>query len=288
MNGRNFLLVYNPRSGKGSFLKKIQEIKQLFSEKNLSFEFVSILNLNNNQINIENYDTVVAIGGDGTVLSLLPYLVRKNINLGIIPCGTANLLAEKLSIPLNIEQAVELLINGTEKLIDVGKIGTSYFVLRVGYGIDADIINGANSNLKNKFGYFAYLIQGIKCAFNLRPRNFEIKTDKGIINARASAVIVSNAGNMFKGKCSVAPANDLSDGKLDVFVLYAKNILEFLTVVLQIIFNKHKDGNSVLYEKVRSISIKSNNNKFHVDGEVHSPQMVDISLLHNALAVITP
>lgn len=287
MNGRKFLLVYNHKSGKGSFLKKIQGIKQLFSERQISCEFVNIMNLNN-EVCFEKFDTVVAIGGDGTVLSLLPYLVRKNIKLGIIPCGTANLLAEKLNIPTDLEQAVEILINGTEKLIDVGKIGSSYFVLRVGYGIDADIINGADANLKNKFGYLAYILQGIKCAFNLRPKLFEICTDKKTYTAKASAVIVSNAANMFKDSCSVSPSNDISDGKLDIFVLYAKNILEFLYVFFQIIFNKHKAGSNVLYEKVRSVSIKSNNNRFHVDGEVYLPQKVDISLIHNGLAVIAP
>lgn len=287
MSGRNFLLVYNHKSGKGSFLKKIHEIKELFVEKKANFEFVNILNIEN-KVNIEDFDTVVAIGGDGTVLSLLPYLIRKNIKLGIIPCGTANLLAQKLNIPSNVEQAVDILINGTEKLIDVGKIGSSYFVLRVGYGIDADIINGASHSLKNKLGYFAYLIQGIKCAFNLKPRTFEISTDDKSYTTKASAVIVSNAGNMFRDKFSVAPASDISDGKLDVFILHAKNIVEFLMVFFQIIFNKHKDGSNVLYEKVRSISINSINNKFHVDGEVYSSRKVDISLIHNGLAVIAP
>lgn len=288
MSGRNFLLVYNDKAGKGkNFSKKLQYIKRLISEEKVSYKFINIMDLNNT-VCLEKFDTLVAIGGDGTVLSVLPYIVNRDIKLGIIPCGTANLLAEKLGIPKNIPVAVDILLNGTKKLIDVGKTGNSYFVLRVGYGMDAEIINGANSFLKNKFGYLAYLIQGIKCLFSLSPKTFEISADNKCFKVNASAVIVSNAGNMFKDSFSVAPANDISDGKLDIFVLKAKNLWEFLTVFFQIIFNKHKINSNVLYGKAHNISIKSNDSRFHVDGEIRSAKNVDISLIHNGLAVIAP
>jgi len=287
MRSKNFLLVYNDKAGSGSFHKKLEYIEKLFREKEICFKSINIMDLNNTD-RLENFDMLVAIGGDGTILSVLPYIVSKNIKLGIIPCGTANLLAQKLNIPKNIPQAVDILLNGTKKLIDVGKAGDAYFVLRVGYGIDADIVNGASSFLKNKFGYLAYLIQGIKCIFNLTPKSFEICTDNQCFKIKASAVIVSNSGNMFRDKCSIAPSSDVSDGKLDVFVLYARNIKEFLTVFYQILFNKHKIGSNVLYGKTHSISIKSANNKFHIDGEECSSQKVDISLIHNGLAVMAP
>ncbi len=287
MSKRNFLLVYNNKAGRGNFRKKLNLIEQFFCEKNLSFKSVDINNLNNT-VRIENFDTLVTVGGDGTVLSVLPYIVNKDIKLGIIPCGTANLLAGKLGIPKNINKALNLLIDGTEKLVDVGKTGDSYFVLRVGYGMDADIINGTNSFMKNKFGYLAYLIQGIKCTFNLSPKLFEINIDGKCLNVNASAVIVSNAGNMFRNKFSVAPESDISDGKLDIFVLFARNLWEFLAVFKQIIFNKHKISPNVLYRKTNHVCIKSNDGKFHIDGEEGSSKNLDISLIHNGLAVIAP
>ena len=236
----------------------------------------------------EDYETVVAIGGNGTILSVLPYIVNKNIKLGIIPCGTANLLAEKLKIPKNINQAVNILLNGTEKLIDVGKTDDSYFVLRVGYGMDADIINGATSWMKSKLGYLAYLIQGIKCIFNLSPKTFEIYTDKKCLKVKASAVIVSNSGNMYGNKFSVAPGDDISDGKLDIFVLFARNFWEFLTVFSQILFNKHKISPNVLYETSNSIRINSFDNRCHIDGETRFSKSLNINLIPAAITVIAP
>lgn len=287
MNKRNFLLVYNNKAGSGSFLNKLHYIEKLFSDMGVDFKSVNILELNN-VVDSENFDTIVAIGGDGTVLSVLPYIVNSNKKLGIIPCGTANLLAEKLNISKNILKAFDTLINGTKKLIDVGKIGNTYFVLRVGYGIDAEIVNGANPYLKNKFGYLAYLIQGIKCIFNLSPKKFEISTENKTFIVDASAVIVSNSGNMFKNIFSVVPKSDLYDGKLDFFVLKAKNLFEFLAVFFQIMFNKHKDGENVLYGKSSCIRIKSDSKNFHIDGEFCSSRNVDISLIHNGLSVIAP
>lgn len=287
MNGRKFLLVYNNKAGKGSFLKKLIFIKKLFLENDIDFDSINITDVNEKVFEVR-YDTVVAIGGDGTVMAILPYIVNNNIKLGIIPCGTANLLAKKLNIPSNIPQAVDILINGTQKLIDVGKINESYFILRVGYGIDADIISGASYFLKQKLGYIAYLIQGIKCAFNLSPKKFEICTDEKSYTVNASAVIVSNAGNMFGNGFSVAPGSDLSDGMLDVFVLHAKNIIEFLAVIFQILFNKHRANSNVLYEKTNHITINSQGSNLHIDGELCIPKIADISLMHNALAVLAP
>lgn len=286
-NIMNIILIYNNKAGAGNFFKKLKYIEKLFGEKGIPFKSINIRDLNND-ISFENFDTIVAIGGDGTVLSVLPYIVNKNIRLGIIPCGTANLLAEKLNIPGNIKQAVDLIINGSQKLIDVGKIGGSYFVLRVGYGIDADIVNGTSPFLKNRLGYLAYLIQGLKCIFNLEPKTFEIETDNKAYKVNASAVIVSNSANMFRNRFAVAPLSDISDGKLDIFVLMAKNIWEFLAVFGQIIFNRHKPCPNVLYAKSDTISIKSYNEKFHIDGEARQSQNVDISLIHNGLAVIAP
>ena len=62
MSNRNFLFIYNDKAGKGSILKKLQYIKKLFSKKEICFKFINILDLNNT-VHIENFDTVVAIGG---------------------------------------------------------------------------------------------------------------------------------------------------------------------------------------------------------------------------------
>jgi len=287
MSKGSFLLIYNDKAGKGSFNKKLALIEQVFNEKNLPFKSINIMDLNN-QVRIDDFHTIVAIGGDGTVLSLLPYIVNRNIKLGIIPCGTANLLAGKLGISKNIKKAVDILLNGHKKLIDVGKTGDSYFVLRVGYGMDADIINGTNTFLKNKLGYLAYLIQGIKCLFTLSRKRFKICIDGECLNVAASAVIISNAGNMFENKFSVAPESDISDGKLDIFVLRANNFWQFLTVFGQIIFNKHKISRNVLYKKTNHLNIKSNDGNMHIDGEEHYSNNLDISIIPNALSVMTP
>jgi len=284
---KNYLLIYNSKSGKKNFRKILLFIKNYVNKKNASYKFLNIERLDEN-IDFSRFDTVVAIGGDGTILSVLPYIVSKHINLGIIPCGTANLLARKLGIPKNINDALNLIFSGKQKLIDVGKAGEAYFVLRIGYGIDADIVNGASTFMKNRLGYLAYLIQGFRCILNLKQRVFEITTENQVFKVKASALIVSNSGNMFSSGFSIAPKSELNDGKLDIFVLYARNIREFLQVFWQIVFNRHKGGTNVLYGKTRYLSIKTSNN-CHLDGEeCDANGKVDITLLHNALSVIAP
>lgn len=304
MKNRKILLVYNNSAGKiagdGKLEEILKETGEIFRKHCLSFDFANFSELNS-LVCKESYDTIVAVGGDGTVLYVLPHIVNKDIKLGIIPCGTANLLAEKLGIPKDIKKAAEIIIKGEKKLIDAGKINDSYFALRVGFGMDAQIVNGANALLKNKFGYLAYLFQGIKCVFNLSPKSvevFEISTKNLCFKIDASAVIVSNSGNMFGKRFSIAPQSDFSDGMLDLFILKAENIFDFMKVFLQILFNRHKPSSSVIYAKTDKIMIKSLSSlsksfspafsSLHVDGEERVSSVSEISLIRNGLCVLAP
>jgi Sphingosine kinase and enzymes related to eukaryotic diacylglycerol kinase len=79
-----------------------------------------------------NFDVVVAVGGDGTVNETSRGLLNSKTSLAIIPSGSGNGLARHLKIPLSYKKASELILTGKDISIDVGKINDEYFfVLRV-------------------------------------------------------------------------------------------------------------------------------------------------------------
>ena len=117
------------------------------------------------ELDVTDYDTIIAMGGDGTINQVIPYLINTNKTLGIIPCGTANLLAAKLGIPTDLKKALKIIKEGKQKQIDSIDINGKPCILRLGLGYDADIIGKTPQALKNKFGYLFFLFQ---CNLTLR------------------------------------------------------------------------------------------------------------------------
>jgi diacylglycerol kinase (ATP) len=262
---KNILVVYNNKAGNSKkFCKRLiyEKFKTYFSKVRL----LKIDQLENYKF-INNYEIIIAAGGDGTVLRVLPLVVNNGKNLGIIPCGTANLFAASLGIPNNLKKALDIIISGETALVDIGKAGNRYFSLRVGVGFDADIINNSNSWLKNKIGYFAYFINGLYSALRLSRKNYRLIIDGKEMEVNANSIIIANSGNMFKKFFTVSPKGSLNDGKLDIFIPMAKNFRDFLEIFLQILLNKHKDSSKVIYNQAKSIIIENLTEKFHIDGE---------------------
>jgi diacylglycerol kinase (ATP) len=287
MSGKKYLVVFNNESGKKKARSLKAHIYSKFKENNKSFKFISIKTLKI-IANIEQYDTIVAVGGDGTVLELLPYVIKSDSKLGIIPCGTANLFASSLFIPENLNKALDILLMDHTSKVDIGKAGDKYFSLRVGMGFDADIIKDATSELKHKFGYLAYLLQGFINALRLTNKSYKVTIDGNTFDVNANSIIVANAGNMFKRFFSVAPFGSSNDGMLDVFILKTKNFAEFLGVFWQILTGRHKINHSVMYAKARVIHIESLQKGYHIDGEYFQLPSVDISIIPKGLKVLVP
>ena len=104
-------------------------------------------------------DLVVAAGGDGTVSAVADALAGTETPLGIVPLGTANVLAGELGIPLDLEAAVRLLAGDARP--DAGSTRWSWagkhYVTQVGVGLDAAMIRDTPGEHKRRFGRVAYL-----------------------------------------------------------------------------------------------------------------------------------
>src|SRR5258706_1899535 len=93
----------------------------------------------------EGVDCIAVHGGDGTVMEVANGLLGTHVPMAIIPGGTANVMSIELGIPGDIVQAVSL-INDVDhsmlRSVDVGKVGDHYFMLRVGMGWEAAMVEG--------------------------------------------------------------------------------------------------------------------------------------------------
>lgn len=260
----NVLVVSNFSAGRKRAIKYRRKIQKLLLRKNTNFQFLTIDQLES--VDIEKFDTILVVGGDGTVNKVLPYLFNTNKTLGIIPCGTANLLAARLGIT-NVSKALKVLENEHATKIDVMTVNDRLSILRCGLGYDADIIGKTPQSLKNKFGYFAYFIAGIIFALRLKKKNYTIKLDNEERTVQASSIIVANAGNMYRNLFSVAKDGKLNDGLFDIFILKTQNPMMFFIEFLKILLDIKTDNPRAEYLKAKEVVIKNNYCLAHIDGE---------------------
>ena len=262
---KKVLVVSNYRAGRKTAVLNKKTLRKFLYKNSEDFSIVDICDVDN--IDTSDYDTIVAMGGDGTINKVLPLVINTDKTLGIIPCGTANLLAAKLGIPTNINRALKILEKQNSQKIDVISINNEPCILRFGLGYDADIIGKTPQSIKNKFGYFSYFVAGILFALRLMPQDYHLAYDNNEIDVKASCIIVANAANMYQNLVSVGNRCKLDDGLMDVFVLKTKNPIVFFIEFLNIIFKHRVDNPRAMYFKTSSLKI---NNKWamgHIDGE---------------------
>lgn len=279
----NVLIVANFSAGRKQAIKYKKRIQRFLLRKQINFHFVTIDQLND--VDMEMFDTILVVGGDGTVNKVLPYLVNTNKTLGIIPCGTANLLASKLGIN-SISKALKVIDKENVRKIDVMTVNDNLSVLRCGIGYDVDIIGKTPQSFKNKFGYFAYFVAGIIFALRLKTKEYSVTLNDRERTIKASCIIVANAGNMYKNLFSISKDSLLDDGMFDIFILKTQNPILFFIEFLKIMLNIKSNNSLAEYYKTQNLKIKNHYCFAHIDGEkMKFNENLDFQIQNNAINI---
>ena len=237
------------------------------------------------------FDTLVAAGGDGTVSDLVDGLVYTGIPLGIVPVGTANTLARELGIPIDLDQAVQLLA-GEHKFvrIDVGQVNDRYFALNSSVGVSVSTMQETNAQDKRRLGVWAYLVSATKTLAGAQPHRFEIEVDGRVEHYRASEVVVANGGAV--GDPALRWGGDvcLADGELDLCVVRARSLLDYLVLAWNMLWGSQRQDRRLRCVRVKqSVRIDARSKMpVQADGEIIGETPMCISLLPHAVQVIVP
>lgn len=184
-------------------------------------------------------DVVAAYGGDGTVMEVAQGLYSKNTPLTILPGGTANVMAKELGIPATVHAAIDQLIQGNNEIkkIDMGLVNGQPFLIRVNLGILADMVTEASSDLKDRWGQWAYGISAFQ-TMQQEPATYQLTIDGESFTKEAVALTVTNAGNIGRQGFSFLPDIDITDGLLDVILLDRADLLSVLKVTGSMLLQK--------------------------------------------------
>lgn len=110
----------------------------------------------------EGVDAIVAAGGDGTINEVVTGVVGSDIPVGIIPMGTANVLALEFRLPRRAEAIAGVIAGGVTRRLHIGRINGRRFLLMVGAGFDGQVVHAIDSAMKRRWGKHAFVRRGLQ------------------------------------------------------------------------------------------------------------------------------
>ena len=290
-------LIYNPVSGQGDAEAQRSRIEQLLGEQ-LQLTVLETTpeetaeQLTENAIE-QGAEGVVASGGDGTVSAVAGKLVGTGLPLGIIPRGTANAIAAAFGISDNIDNACQTILSGIPRKIDVGVCNGKPLLLLAGIGLEADVIEQANRQLKDKLGTAAYILSAFQQVREINPFHAELETVDRIISFSASGITIANAAPatsvLAQGPSDVVPF----DGLLDVTIFAPEGTGSAIAAsynLFQTAMNKRSSKREDIgYFRCSTLTIKTDEpQKVVLDGEMIGETPIEIRCIPKGLVLMTP
>ncbi len=287
-------VIINPRAGQGRGAKLSPLIQNTL--KNLGWKgevFLANHPQEARQIALQaiaqGKDLILACGGDGTIHSLLPALVYKPATLAILPLGTANDLARHWRIPLNIKQALELLLHGQPKLVDVLATKSGGFIAgAAGLGFDVAVIERVRRWRRYWRGILPYLPGIFLEFFHHSCPIISLATEKWHFQGPAWQVILSKMAQY--AWCIKIPAHvQYDDGLMHMALI---PYLPKHKIWLKLFFLPWRGIKTIpqaLHLTTAKISVESwPPCKYHGDGELMGTTPETFQVLPQALRILSP
>ncbi len=298
MDKRRYFLIVNLIAGQGHCKEIFPQVKAELDRRGLDYD----LHFTNEpleaidvaQMVIEaGFTHIVAMGGDGTINEVANGILnsKSSYPLGVIPAGSGNDFVRMTGIPADPMRAIDTLVSGEERTIDLGYIvGDRYFVNGVGIGIDAQVARDV-LKMERLRGTTAYLYAAITEV--IRFKAFPVKLTGTDWTEEREFISLGIANNKYAGGgFKLAPRAEIDDGLVDITAIedFSSRFKRLINLP-KARKGTHLKLNEVHYHQDRSVTVSSTAKLIaHIDGEVYrlpkSP--FEVAVAPKALQVIVP
>ena len=240
-------------------------------------------------------DLILVAGGDGTINEVVNGMAHSEVPLGILPAGTANVLASELGAGKTMEKAAEALLECSEERIALGLLSKPsggaetrrYFLLMAGVGLDAEIVYDLNLKLKDRLGKAAYWIAGLsKIGSRLPEFIAEIDGRK----YRIGFALLSRVRN-YGGDMEIAPSISLFEDEFEMVLFEGQSSFRYLLYMIGVGARCHGRMPGVTILRGRSaVFPAAADPRVHiqVDGEYLGTLPAKVEIVPAALTLLVP
>ena len=293
-----YIVVYNSSAGKGKSYTVARKIANCLAE----FGKEDIVVFSNNKIeNLHNHfmfceekphGTVIAVGGDGTLSTVVNAVVLNDIemNIAVYPCGTANDFASSLKVPKSIKKFVKMIISETPINCDIIKVNDVYGINAVGSGNFSHAGEVYDPRLKKIFGKFAYYSKCVKSSLSMKSNRLKIEFSDGkcveddfLFYYAVNSKVAGGFRNFYKKA-------KIDDGKFGFIGIKKCGFIAFCFLFLKILLGIHANSKYVVFKEdtCLKVTLIGENKKFiksDIDGNIGPNHPLEISVIKDKIKV---
>jgi len=234
---------------------------------------------------------IIVAGGDGTINEVIQGVAGTKARLGIIPRGTANVLARELGLPLDEQEAVVIAARGNSRRIHLGLAidetnnVSRHFALMAGIGLDASIVRHVRPRLKKRIGKGAFWISGLSHLASWSPHPFTLEIDGREYTATFAAI---GKAPRYGGDLAITPEARLDEPEFEVCLIETSNRFRYLRLLSYAVrAGMPRDNPAVKFIKTNKVRAFGNS-QVQIDGELIGSLPMRFEIAPHSLEVIVP
>lgn len=279
----------NPKSGSSDRQALVRATAKSLEEKGFSVEVStdvdSVVEKAERLFANGRLRAVVGAGGDGTA-SLLANRLSSNIPISILPLGTENLLAKYLKLKPDPNQVADHIAAGKTVRLDAGRANGKLFLVMVGCGFDAEVVQRLHAKRKGHIHHMSYAGPILRAIQKYRFPVLKVEIDGEKIDRKNSWAFVFNVPRYAMNLKFVADADSM-DGQLDLITFRKPNLLNGLFYLATIVFRNHRGRKDVFERRFKKMRVTAEAPvHFQLDGDPGGVLPLEIEVVPKRLRVV--
>jgi diacylglycerol kinase (ATP) len=232
------------------------------------------------------FDAIVAAGGDGTISAVVNGLGGRAVPFGVLPLGSANVLAREIRLPRAPEALASLITTGPVSPIWLGRVGERAFVMMASAGFDSEIVAALSPELKRRVGRLAFAWGFLVRLWHCPACELTVRADG--VEYRAAAVVAAK-GRHYAGPFVVAPGADLAEPVLHLVLLDRRGRWAMLRYATALFLGRVPRLGDIAIVRARQASVAGNRAlPVQADGEIVGELPIALAVADRPLLLIRP
>ncbi|MCD8220923.1 MAG: YegS/Rv2252/BmrU family lipid kinase [Clostridiales bacterium] len=292
---KKLLFIYNPCAGRAVIRSRLPEVVDYYTGcgylvttyptqgKRDGYRMIARME--------DDYDLIVCSGGDGTLNEIISGVMdsHRPLRLGYVPSGSTNDFGSSIGIPTAIDKAMEVTVNGVACKFDVGNFNDRYFIYVAAFGLFTNVPYSTPQEMKNMFGYAAYIMEGVKALSELKAYRIRLEYDGGKVEGEFIVGLVTNSFSVAGFKNPAGSVTALNDGLFEVILIRMPGNVVELHEILSTLLSEKTDSDLIFYAQTSRIHIESEPLEWTFDGEYGGKyETAEVSIIHEAVTVMAP